>query len=522
MERTHDSILIADADAVRAQSLARAFEAVGRPVRLAANGAAALELALSEPPRLIVVHAELPFVDAVKLAEILRANPRTRSVGLLVLGREAKRGALAGVGDEWLEEASACDAVVGAATRLLERQARLDRLELGAHAASVLEGSLLDLRPADLLHRLHQFRSSGRLRVTPPPESAGSTAEVRLANGELLCAEIGPVQGEKALFRLLEWSAGRFRFEPGPVDGPSTLKGPTRALLAEGRRQLDEWQRLAPRLPSLDAPVRLRVARDALPPVLHPLTQEVLAGIERTGRVGDVVDRCSQPDYQVLRTLHTLAERGIVEFGRTRIPAPDAIAHVLFGEAQVRRLRGFVQGERRAGEALPNAKLLIVAQSGAAVGRFMTLVAKVPGAELAPGSRREGDGPARGDRALATLGRIAVDADLAIDLIHVPSAPPFAPLRAFAAHRALGTIVLHEARVGGGAPDRMGQETVADGSSSGRSFHVVLLEASDRISPDELRRSLPLLESASLFLLPLDPAKDPGALLRSLFARIVP
>src|SRR5690606_7043150 len=122
--------------------------------------------------------------------------------------------------------------------------------------------------------------------------------------------------------------------------------------LAEGRRQLDEWQRLAPRLPSLDAPVRLRVARDALPPVLHPLTQEVLAGIERTGRVGDVVDRCSQPDYQVLRTLHTLAERGIVEFGRTRIPAPDAIAHVLFGEAQVRRLRGFVQGERRAGEAL--------------------------------------------------------------------------------------------------------------------------------------------------------------------------
>ncbi|MEZ4330473.1 MAG: DUF4388 domain-containing protein [Myxococcota bacterium] len=522
MERANESILIADAEAARAERIARAFEGVGRGVRIASNGASALEIALSAPPRLIVVHAELPFVDAAKLAEILRANPRTRGVGLLVLGRASRRAALAGVGDEWVDEASAVDAILGAAARLLERQARLDRIALGAHDASVLEGSLVDLRPVDLLHRLHQFRATGLLRITPAQGSAAASAEVRIAAGEIQGAELGSVCGEKALYRLLAWSAGSFRFEPGPVDGATSIKLPTRSLLAEGQRQLDEWHRLAPRLPSLDAPVRLRVARDALPPVLHPLTQEVLGRIEQAGRVADVIEQCSQPDYQVLRTLHTLAERGIIEFGRTRVPAPDSIAHALFSEAQVRRLRGFVQVERRSGEVLPNAKLLVVAESGAAVGRFMGLVAKVPGAELAPGSRREGDLPTRGDRALATLGRIAVDKDLSIDLVHLPADPAFAPLRAFAAHRALGVIVLHDAHVDAEASKLAGGSETGAGQPPGRSFHVVLLDARDRISPDELRQNLALLESASLFLLPLDPAKDPGSLLRSLFARIVP
>lgn len=521
MECANESILVADADAGRAGRIAEALERVGRRVRIAANGAAALELALSAPPRVIVVHAELPFVDAAKLAEILRANPRTRGVGLLVIGREARRSTFAGVGDEWLDEASPVDAIMGTALRLIERNARLDRLELGAHEASVLEGSLLDLRPADLLHRLHQFHSTGLLRLTPETGTAGPTAEIRLASGELQSAALGPVRGEKALFRLLAWTAGTFRFEPGPVDGPSTLKLPTRALLAEGQRQLDEWRRLAPKLPPRDAPVRLRVARGELPPVLHPLTQEVLGQIEQAGRVADVIDACGQPDYQVLRTLHTLAERGIVEFGRTRIPAPDAIAHALFSEAQVRRLRGFVQIDRRTDDVLPNAKLLVVAESSAAIGRFMALVAKVPGAELAPGSRPKDDVSARGDRALATLGRIAVDKDLSIDLIHLPANPACAPLRAFASHRALGVIVLHEARVGGASALAAGAAAPV-GQSSDRSFHVVLLDAGERVSPDELRRNLALLDSASLFLLPLDPAKDPGSLLRSLFARIVP
>ena len=55
-----------------------------------------------------------------------------------------------------------------------------------------------------------------------------------------------------------------------------------------------------------------------------------------------------------------------------------------------------------------------------------------------------------------------------------------------------------------------------------RTFHVVLLRKGERISPDELRENLSLIDEASLFLLPIESGKEPASLLRGLFSRIVP
>lgn len=480
---------------------------------------AALEVALSEPPRLIVVQAELPLVEAAKLAEILRANPRTRGVQLVVLGRDGRRAAWAGVGEEWLEAKTAVDEIVAAVGKLLERQTRIEKLDDGAHAASELEGSLVDIRPAELLQLLHVRRVTGRLVIDEGgSETPGRPARVRFSAGEIQSAEIGPVRGEKALYRLLDRKDGRFRFEPGPVDGDAEIKLPTRGLLAEGLRQLEEWHRLAPKLPPIESPIRMKIARSALPPVLHPLTQEVLGLIEEAGRVGDVIDLCSQPDYPILRTIQTLAERGIVELGRARIAAPDGFGNALFNEAQARRLRAFVQSERRTGSPVPDAKLLVVAASDVATRRFAELLEKVPGAELSPTLERQ-----RGERLpLAPLARIAVDPEFGLELIHLPEEATFAPLWAFAAHRALGTIFLLDARMGGSASALVDVSSALGRQPGARTFHVVMLGEGERVSPDELRANLALLDSASLFLLPMDPQKDPSSLLRSLFARIVP
>ncbi len=55
-----------------------------------------------------------------------------------------------------------------------------------------------------------------------------------------------------------------------------------------------------------------------------------------------------------------------------------------------------------------------------------------------------------------------------------------------------------------------------------RLFHAVLLGKGDRVSADELRENLTLIDDASLFLIPLETSKDPATLLGRLFARIVP
>ena len=68
-------ILIADGDAERGGRIAEACATRGLPCRVTTHGAAALEAALSEVPRVLVTQIGLPLIDGPKLAAILHANP---------------------------------------------------------------------------------------------------------------------------------------------------------------------------------------------------------------------------------------------------------------------------------------------------------------------------------------------------------------------------------------------------------------------------------------------------------------
>jgi CheY-like chemotaxis protein len=513
------TILIADGNPARGQRVAHALEAGGHVCRVAPHGAAGLEVALAEPPSVVVAQVDLPLVDATKLAEILRANPRTRNVRFVYLGGDPHRSPPGGVGDIQLEHGAETEEVIEAVTTLLERQERMQVLEARASTELAFGGTLAELRPAELLQMLHLRGATGRVTLSQEGDD-GPLAEglIVLDAGEIRGARVGPIRGEKALFRILDWQSGAFGFEPGPVRDTPEIKAPTRAVLLEGLRQLEEWSRLSPALPPLESPVKLCVERSALPHIVHPLTQEVLRLVEHHDRVGDVVDHCGHSDYQVLRTLHTLEERGIVAFGRAQIAPAASPAHVLFNEAQCRRLRAFAQTGLVREAAPPDVKLLVVPISEAGSERFARLLAKLPGAEIAPRFERGQVGP--GD--LESIARLDVDGDFAIDLVQLPAEPSCAALWGFAGHRALGTIFLLDARVGSAA-DRMGPIGERLGALPGaRTFHVVLLDEGERLSPDELHENLSLIDEASLFLLPIEAGKDPGSLLRSLFGRIVP
>jgi hypothetical protein len=106
--------------------------------------------------------------------------------------------------------------------------------------------------------------------------------------------------------------------------------------------------------------------------------------------------------------------------------------------------------------------------------------------------------------------------------VHVPRSEIYAPLWALAGHRALGTLFLLNGPVAD-ATERFGPmlEALTERPRA-RTFHVVMLRKGERISPDELRENLKLMDEASLFLLPAESGKPPAALLRGLFARIVP
>ncbi|MEN8181598.1 MAG: DUF4388 domain-containing protein [Myxococcota bacterium] len=510
------TILIADADVVRGSGVAKACELRGLRTRQTVTGPSALELALADVPDLVVAGHALPMIESPRLAEILRSNPRTQAVPFLFLG-PATHPSEQSAFDETLPLGADPEDVALRVEAMLTRRSRVEAVARGAGEDHEISGKLAQVSLADVLQLLHLNQRSGSLDVTRRIAAGREErGRILLREGNAIQAEAGAVEGEKALFRLLGWSEGSFAFSPGAIQVAPRITAPTRALLLEGARHLDEWSRARTQLPGLEAQVRLRVSSGELPNVVQPLTQEVLLLLEIYSRVGDVVDHCTYPDYQVLRTLHTLIEREIVELRQGPERSPEGPS--LFSVPQVRRLHEWLRNEGARGQGFGEAKLLLLASSENATREFLRRLEKLPGVEAPP--RPERRIPAGED--FAPAARIAVSDEAALEVLHVPAGPAYAPLWKLAAHRALGAVLVLD---GTGAAARAlldGCGRVLGAPPRARIFHAVLQDAEQSGDPRRLREALELDESASLVVLPPTGGEVAEAALRGLLASVVP
>jgi hypothetical protein len=504
-------ILIADGNRARAADLVAACQLRGLRTRQAPHGPAALEMALAELPELVVATDDLALIEADRLAEILRSNPRTQAVPFLFLGVQPKHERQSPF-DEKLDHGAEPAEVARRAGGMLARRSRVDEVARG-RGEEELAGRLAQVPLADVLQLLHLNRRSGTLELARRvPGGRDERGRVLLRDGEVVQAQVGAVEDEKAVFRLLAWSEGSFAFRPGAAPADTRITAPTRALLLEGLRHLDEWKRVRSRLPGLDAEVRLRIQSGELPNVVQPLTQEVLLLLEIYSRVGDVVDHSSYPDYQVLRTLHTLIERGIVELREG--PERAAGGPALFSAPQVRRLHDWLRADGPHGEALPEAKLLLFSASASASAAFLQRLARLPDLEV-----EETGSAGIGPEELAPVARIGVSGTASIELLHVPAGPGFAPLWPLAAHRALAALLLSDAATAA-AGALADCERALRGIPGLRRLHVVLLGEGAAADARGLREALGLPEEAGLVALGAGEGSE--APLRGLLASVVP
>lgn len=515
----HGTVLVADGELERGQRLLDACSGLGLRCRFAPHGAAALEAALAEVPEVLVAPLALPLIDAAKLHEILRANPRTQAVRVVLLADLPSGAREQSAADAVLPCAAPAEEVARRVEAILAQRVRLEGVERGAQQDREVEGKLAQIPLSDLLQLLHLNRKTGTIDLSRRGADGRETnGRVFVRDGNVVQARVAAIEGEKALYRLLAWRAGSFAFSQTRVVGPQRIEAPTRALLMEGMRQLDEWERMRPRLPALDARITLKMKTSELPNIVHPLTQEVLLLLELYTSVHEVVDHCSYPDYQVLRTLQTLVDRGIVELRSDSAPTSAAAGEGFFSPAQARRLREWITNGSAATATPGDAKLLVVSPDVAVTHDFLRLLRGVPGLSLEPAfasARFSGD-------ALMRMARVPVDQEVGVELYQIPAGERCAAVWPVAGHGALGALLLLAGPVADAGRALAPVAEALRGLPRARLFHVLLLRKEERALPEELRENLSLLDEASLFLLPLEGGKDPAALLRMLFARVLP
>jgi hypothetical protein len=141
-----------------------------------------------------------------------------------------------------------------------------------------------------------------------------------------------------------------------------------------------------------------------------------------------------------------------------------------------------------------------------------------------PGARLEGPFAAGtfSEQDLATVGRLPVDEDRGLEIVHVPVDEAYEPVWPLAAHGALAALVLLEGPVSESSQTVSRALEAVRASPRARIFHAVLRRKGERGLPEELRENLALLDEASLFLIAVESGKEPLEVLRPLLARILP
>lgn len=414
-------ILIADPDIESVRTLTRALRARGYQVHYAPDGSRALEICVLRHPDLVLFDEACKLLDARTFIQILRTNPRTEEVPVVLTTTSLDVDRLRGLRlAAHLKKPFNLDEVLSRLEHIFRRNEAAKDLK---NDSQEIEGSLSQLGIPDLLQILGMNKRSGKLSL----ERGNERGEILVTEGRSVNARVGRVEGEKALFRLLAWTDGTFTFAPGTNPGKPRIDRAMDDALLEGMRQADEVNRLLPSLPPRTT--RMVLAPDAdLPAEQHPVTAQVVDLLKQPRALGEVLDLAPAPDLEVLGVLITLMQKGVarVAEGEGEGSGP------LLGPAELHALRSRVLRGKSPLKVV-TAKVFICGNGPAAARRLFAQLPGLAAVSAEPKAVKSGFG---------TLGRLELSEVLHLDFCVLPPAEAARPLwRPFSAG-AVGALLM--------------------------------------------------------------------------------
>ncbi len=313
------SLLVADADPRSLRILEVALRKAGFSVATAVDGAEALRRIQRSAPDLVVCEAALPGQDGLSLCRAVRADARIAGMLILVVSADKspsqKARAIEAGADDFLAKPLLIKELVGRVRLLLEQREKQRNVQRESPAA--LTGALGELGLVDLFQSLDNWRKS----ATVSCESEGRAATVWVRDGQVIDAEVAPLGGEAAFYRVLNWDTGSFRVEFGAVAREALIDLGTAGLLMEAMRRVDELGRAAETLP-LDTQLAVEVA--VLAQKLAELPDEVngvLKLFDGKRSLGEALDSSPLDDLSTLAVVQRLMVDGVLRNTRARAPA---------------------------------------------------------------------------------------------------------------------------------------------------------------------------------------------------------
>jgi CheY-like chemotaxis protein len=302
-----ETVLVADSDLRNLRLLEMALRRAGFVVIACATGEDALHGLKGAGVQTLICDLALASVDGLALCRAARAKD---GVPVLVMGADAsaaaKARAIEAGADEYLVKPVLIKELVQRVQHLLDRRRLSDP---GAPAG--LTGSVRDFGLLDVFHSIDSWKKSAVVRC----ENGGQLARVWVRDGDVIDAELGPLAGNAAFWRLMTWDRGHFRVDFTSSPREARIQGGTQAALMEAMRRVDEVGRLAQELP-LETQLSVDVAR--LEAVLSEIPDElngVLRHFDGVRPLRAAIDLSPVDDVATMEAVQRLVRDGILRPG---------------------------------------------------------------------------------------------------------------------------------------------------------------------------------------------------------------
>lgn len=301
----------------------RFFESEGFSVATAATAEEALSILAADPlPVLVISSVHLESIDGFALCECLSHQEATRDIPFILIA-DRPLSDLPPV-DQLLVKQKLKQAGVDPEDylpRSIDLGALLDRavLHITLVGRAQLTQALLDgttrsgrLEYMGVVELAQLFETSGRSGKVLF-ELNGDRAQLFFRDGQLIDARVGYLSEKRAFFRLLAASEGEFELTFGEPGRPARIETPTRALIDEGTRRLEELRWMATQLPPLDTVLEFNL--DLLSERLSEIpdeTNELMRHFDGRRTLREVLELAAQDDLEAMGVVGNLVFDGLL------------------------------------------------------------------------------------------------------------------------------------------------------------------------------------------------------------------
>ena len=234
------SVLVVEDNVTFRTFLRGLLTAQGFTVHEAASGEEGLRLALEHRPWLILTDVRMPGEDGFEFCRKVRSHSLIRQTPLLFLSGwddyKARYQGLELGADDFISKQTPARELLIRIQVILKRYADMGTRGRGGPG---MQGELAVMGAPGVLQVCHLTRLTGTLAV----RDGERKMSVRFRDGEIIGASGDGRSGEAAVFALLAWNEGTFRFAHGDPGEGTPLGTGFSQLLLEGCRRLDEERR---------------------------------------------------------------------------------------------------------------------------------------------------------------------------------------------------------------------------------------------------------------------------------------